>query len=158
MDNVTRLKKAAEEKCKNANIRYEFIPLPENLTFDIESHIAFHDITMKQAVPTLLFKTEQGFIVVQKRADTKIISSKLKKLVGTKSLNFANPEDLEQFGAEIGIVPLTGLPLSHFIDKKVLEVPVIYGGGGSKLFALKLNSKDLVSINNATIGDFTELI
>lgn len=158
MQNITRLMKTAQDVCKGANIPHEIIPLPDDLPLDVVSHVKFHGITMKEAVPTLIFRTEKGLIAVQKRADTKIDSSRLKKVAGVKSLNFASPEDLRLLGAEIGIVPLTGLSFPHYIDQKILEIPIVYGGSGSKSFALKLHSKDLVVINKAIVADFTELV
>jgi len=156
--NITPLMKRAQDQCKIAQMQFEIIPLPDDLPLDVASHIKFHGITMSEAIPTLIFKTEKGFIAVQKRTDTKINSSKLKKLAGVNNLNFASPEDLKELGVEIGIVPLTGLSFPHYIDEKVLEVPVVYGGNGSKSYALKLNSRDLVEVNKAIIGDFTEHI
>ena len=158
MDNITPLMQIAINKCQDAQITYEVIRLPDNLPLDVKSHIEFHRISMSQAIPTLVFKTENGFIVVQKRADTKINSGKLKKLANDKSLNFASPEELKQMQAEGGIVPLTGLDLPYYTDQLVLENDNVYGGSGSKYYALKMNSKDLIKINQPVIGEFTEII
>ena len=158
MDNITPLMQAAITKCQNIKIDHEVIRLPDDLPLDVKSHIQFHGISMSEAIPTLVFKTENGFIVVQKRADTKINSGKLKKLANVKSLNFASPEDLKQLQAEAGIVPLTGLDLPYYTDQLVLENDNVYGGSGSKYYALKMNSKDLVKVNQPIIGEFTEII
>jgi len=157
MRNISELMQITLETCKRANIRHEFIPLPEDLPLDIASHVKFHGIPMKQAMATLLFKSENGFIAVVKRADCRINSGRLKKLVGVKKLNFASPDDLKELKAEIGIVPLVGLNLPHYVDQKVLEADTIYGGSGDKNYGLKMLSKDLLIINDAILGDFTDL-
>jgi len=145
------------EKLKKIGIQHEYIPLPEDLPLDVGSHVAFHKITMQDAIPTLVYRTEKGLIAVQKRADTTINAKKLKDLVGITRLSLASPEELEQLEMKPGIIPLVGLPMPYFIDKKVLERNGIYGGTGIKTFALKMYAKDLVKANNAVIGDFTEI-
>lgn len=155
MSNIN-LKAKNEASLKKAGMQFEFIPLPEDLAIDVESHVRFHGIEMKEAIPTLIYKTEKGLIAVQRRADTKISLEKVKELVGVKQLVFAQKEDLYSLGVETGYVPLMGLEIPYFTDKKVLEVKTIYGGSGAKLSALKMSSADLVRINKSVVGDFTE--
>lgn len=150
-------KEKIAERLREKKIRHQFIPLPNDMFLDTASYIAFHGISTEESVPTLIYRTERGFIAVQKRSDTKIDLKKLKALVGVKRLNFANIDELKQLGAKPGIVPLVGMDLPYYLDRKVLDIKEIYGGSGSKNFTLKLKSKDLVNINNATVGDFTYL-
>lgn len=149
-------KSQIEDKLKKAGVKYEFIHLPENLPPDVASHVNYHGITMKEAVPTLIYRTEKGLIAVQRRADTKFNKQKLQEFVGVKELAFANPDDLKTIGTDVGIVPLTGLSIPYFVDKKVLEQQEIYGGSGTKTYALKMYARDLVKVNDAKIGDFTD--
>src|SRR3989344_4895245 len=149
------LKQKIEGKLKSAGIEYRFIPLPEDLPMGLPSHVRFHKIEMKDAVPTLIYRTERGLIAVQRRADTKIDERKLREVVGIKELRFATEEDLHSLGTEGGIVPPTGLDIPFFTDKKVLELPLAYCGAGTKTFAVTLKPKDLVKINSSTLGDFT---
>lgn len=151
------LKEIAEQKLIGSGVQYSFIPLPEDLPLDLPAHIAFHKITFREAVPTLIYHTEKGLIAVQRRADTKLNVKKLKELVGIKRFNMASPEDLVALDTEPGIVPLTGLDIPYYVDQRVLELDQAYGGGGSKTFALKLNPRDLININSATVGDFAEI-
>lgn len=145
-----------KNKLDNVGINYKFIALPENLPSDISSHVKFHQIEFKQAIPTLIYKTERGFIAVQRRVDTQINLEKLKKVAGIKDLKFASKEELDSLGLISGYVPLIGLDLPFYTDEKVLEIKEVYGGGGKKTQALSLNSRDLVKINNSIVGDFSE--
>ncbi len=152
------LKEKIETKLRSAGVSYSFIPLPVDLPSDVDAHIAFHGITKKEAVPTLIYKTEKGLIALQRRGDTKTDMGKLRKTLNIKRLEFATPEDLKTLGVEPGFVPLLGLDIPFYIDKKVLELTEAHGGGGDKLHALKLSPKDLQKINQAVIGDFSEVI
>ncbi len=149
-------KEDIEKLLKDAGVKHELIPLPEDLPLDVASHVQFHKIALKQAIPTLIYNTEKGLIAVQKRADTKINEENLKKLAEVTRLNFASPLELQKLGVRVGAVALAGLSLPHFIDRKVLENDEVYGGSGIKTFALKMHAKDLATVNKATIGDFTE--
>lgn len=144
------------EKLEKDNIKYQLISLPEDLPLDTASHVKFHGISLQESVPTLIYKTEKGFIAVQKRSDTKIDLKKLKDLVGIKRLNFATAGELRQLGVKPGIVPLVGLDLPYYLDQKVLEIKKVYGGSGVKNFTLKINPADLLAVNKATVGDFSE--
>ncbi len=139
-----------------AGVAHRFIQLPDDLSPDVAAHVAFHGIGMKQAVPTLLFHTEKGFIAAQRRADTRLDMKKLKALAGVDRLRMATEEELTSFHTVPGDVPLTGFDIPYYIDEKVLELHEIYGGGGMRSFALVITPSDLVRINSAVIGDFSE--
>jgi tryptophanyl-tRNA synthetase len=142
-----KLRNIATDKMRKAGITYQFIDQPDGQPLNIPA---------KDAVPTLVYRTEAGLIAVQKRADTKVNVGKLKDLVGATKLALASEDDLAQLETEAGVVPLVGLSVPYFVDNKVLERKAIYGGSGEKLYALSLTARDLVKVNNATVGDFSE--
>lgn len=141
-----------------AGVSYKLIPLPKDISMDIDVHMKFHGKDLKFAMPNMVFKTEKGLIVAQRRGDTQIDSKKLKKLLGIQRLSLANEEDLKQFGLQPGIVPPLGYPIPIYMDKRVLENDEIYTGTGDKLFAIKLKPHDLIKVNKAILGDFTKLV
>ncbi|MDO8571785.1 MAG: tryptophan--tRNA ligase [bacterium] len=149
------LKQKIEERLQKAGVEYRLIPLPENIPLDIASHVQFHKIQMKDAVATLIYHTEKGLIAVQRRADTKTDEKKLREVAGIQELHFATEEDLRFLSTTPGIVPLTGLDIPFFTDKKVLELPKAYCGAGVNTLAVTLTPQDLIKVNNATVGDFT---
>lgn len=126
----------------NAQVNYELVSLPE-------------DISMTQAMPNIVLKTEKGLVVVQKRGDLQIDNKKLKKVLGVQRLSLANKEELEKHGLEPGIVPPLGYDIPVYMDEKVLKNTEIYTGTGDRLFAIKLNPNDLIKVNKAIVGDFT---
>lgn len=152
---MQNLKDQIENKLKAAGAECRFIPLPEDLPIDIASHVAFHKITLAQAMATILYKTETGFIAAVKRADTQIDEEKLKTLAAVTTLAYASKEDLAQLGAESGIVPFLGLDIPYLVDTKVLEVGKIYGTGGTKTLGMSMLSQDLLKVNHGAVGDFT---
>lgn len=141
---------------EKAGVRHEFLELPEDISMDIKVHMKFHGNDLRYAMPNIVFKTEKGLIVAQKRGDTPIDNKKLKKLAGVQRLNLASEEDLRSLGLESGIVPPLGYRAPFYMDRKVLENEEIYTGTGDRLFALKISPKDLVKLNNPTIEDFTK--
>lgn len=151
------LKNQIEEKLKKSGVEYKFIPLPPDLAIDVGAHVQFHGITPKEAVPTILYKTEKGLIGAQRRVDTKINEKKLRELAGVKELRLGSAADLKELGVEVGVVPIVGLEIPIYTDKKVLEVKEIYSGSGDRLFALKMKSADVVKVNKSVIGDFAEV-
>ncbi len=148
-----------KDKIKNIlddkKVEYTFIPLPEELAPDVPSHAAFHGIKMKNAMVTILYRTEKGIIGVTKRADTQIDQEKLKKVAGVKKLVFASKEDLHSLGTEVGLVPYLGLDISYYVDEKVLSIGKAYGTGGIKTMGMAMEAKDLVFVNHGQVGDFT---
>ncbi|MBI3980624.1 tryptophan--tRNA ligase [Candidatus Microgenomates bacterium] len=151
------LKEKIAEQLKRAKIEHEFIVLPEDLPSDSLSHVRYLGIAIKEAVPTILYRTEKGLIAAQRCMDSMIDEEKLKKLAGAKQLTFATKKDLEELGLESGYVPLMGLNIPYYTDRRVLELKKAYGGSGSKVFNLKISPHELVKINKAILGEFTKI-
>src|SRR5258708_24615722 len=135
------------------NAQFEFILLPEELASDVKVHMKFHGNSIDYAMPNIVFKTNKGFKVVQRRGDTKIDSKKLKKLAGVSDLRVATEDELKELGLTPGIIPPLGIDAKFYMDEKIFENDFIYSGTGDKLFAIKLNPKDLKKINKPVIGD-----
>lgn len=144
-----------KSKLDQSGITYEFIPLPEDISMDVDVHMKFHGKDLKNAMPNMVFKTEKGLIVAQRRGDTQIDNKKLRQFLGVKSLSLAEKDELDKLGVEPGLVPPLGYDAPIFIDKKVLENQEIFTGSGDRRYALKLNPNDLIKISNATVADFT---
>lgn len=153
---MKNLKPVIEEKLKSAGADYYFTLLPESLPPDVASHAAYLKISMRQALATLLYRTEKGIIAVQRGADRKIDEAKLRKLAGVKTLAMAKKEDLDGLGVMPGLVPLTGMAVPYFMDQNMMGIDFVYGGSGAREFNLRINPKDLQRINSATVSSFTE--
>ena len=149
------------DKVKNllerAGIKHEFTKLPDEISLDVSAHMKFHGKDLKLAMTNMVLKTEKGLVVVQKRGNTQIDNKKLKKLLGVQRLALANEDELKKFGLQPGIVPPLGYEIPMYMDEKVLENKEVYTGTGDRLFTIKLNPRDLLKVNKATVGDFTKL-
>lgn len=99
----------------------------------------------EKAAPVFIFKTEKGLITLIRKAGTeKLDLKKLKKLLGFTTLTFAGKEEiLQQTGYQVGAIPLIGMCLPCYIDKKLLTLDYIYGGTGDTHYTLKINSRNL---------------
>lgn len=148
------MKEKIEKILQAAGVSYEFIPLPKDIAMDIDVHMKFHEKNLNQAMPNMVFKTEKGLVVAQRRGDSAIDSKKLRKLLGVERLSLASKEDLDVLGLTPGLVPPLGYDLQFYMDRKVLENEEVYTGSGDALFALRINPKDLVQLNKAVVGDF----
>ena len=150
-----RLTDKVKEVLDKSKLEYKLLPLPEDISVELVDHVRFHGIRLKDAVPTLIYKTEKGMIAVQRRADCKLAMRKLKELVGVKRLGFVEEADLTALGTRSGEVPMTGFDMPYFVDNKVLELEYAYGGAGRNTLAMRMKPADLVKINNAVVGSFT---
>lgn len=72
--------------------------------FTSEEAAAVRGVSMSQAAKALLFKTkENSFVLVVLPGDKRADSRKLKDYLGTKSIRFATPEEVEvHMGCKIG--------------------------------------------------------
>ena len=147
------------EKLNSISADYELIKLPEDIDDSVEEHMAFHGDDMSKANVNLVYKTDKGFVVIQKRGDTHIDNKKLRKVLGSSSVRFANEDEMGQLGLEPGIVPITGYDLPIYLDKHLLEVDYLYSTATDRVHALKFHSEDLVKLNpDSAIVDVTSVI
>jgi prolyl-tRNA editing enzyme YbaK/EbsC (Cys-tRNA(Pro) deacylase) len=79
--------------------------------------------------------------------------------VGKKRVKLATPEMvLEISGYEVGAMPPFGhrMPLSTLIDRRVLDVPEAYAGGGAENALMRLNPQEILRVTGARVLDLLE--
>ena len=152
---IKTMKDKIEKLLKEANVPFEFIPLPEGLPMDVPSHMKFYGDTMQHALATMIYKTEKGLVAVSRRGDTKVSSKKLRESLGIKRLSLATEEDMRSLSLMPGLVPPLGHSIPIYIDQKLMEIDYFFDGTGDKVIGLKMGIKDLLKLNKATVGDFT---
>jgi len=117
-------------------------------------------IELKTGVKALVFKTEQGsFILGLIAADKKMDVKKLAKIVGTRKLELASPQDvLKVTGCEIGSVHpfgnLFGLPT--YMDPSVLENDSVNFNAGLHTVSVYMKARDLVKAIKPRITEFSK--
>lgn len=138
-----------------AQVKYELIKLPDNISLDVADHMKFHGRPMKYALATMIYSTEKGFVAVQRRGDTKVSSKKLREALKVKRLSLANEDQLRELGYEAGLVPPVGFEIPLYADQKMLELEEIYYGADNA-YGMVSNPKDLFIISKPNICDVTE--
>lgn len=125
--------------------------------FNVEDYIRIMKIGFDQGVSTLIFKSEKGYFGVYRRDDRKVNTGKLKKLLGVKSLNLANADEVKkEFDFILGSVGVYHPKLKYYIDKALFEKEEIYGGTGISTEDIVVSPIDLQKLSNAQVGDYTE--
>lgn len=79
--------------------------------------------------------------------------------VGKKRIKLASPEKvLELSGYEVGAMPPFGHrhPFNTLIDRRVLDLPEAYAGGGAENALLRLNPQDILRVTGARVMDLHE--
>ncbi len=137
-------------------VKYRLVPLPKDIALDVSAHMQFHGRSMKHALATMIYSTENGFVAVQRRGDTKVSSKKLREFLGIKRLRLVTEEELTSLGYEPGLVPVTGFTIPLYVDSKILELDEMYGGIGDNVDGIKIDPRDLYVVTKPKVGNFTE--
>jgi prolyl-tRNA editing enzyme YbaK/EbsC (Cys-tRNA(Pro) deacylase) len=90
--------------------------------------------------------------------DLRVDVSKVAAALGYSSLKLAQPDTvLRCAGYAVGGVPPVGHSpgLRVVIDKRVLEYPLVYGGGGDEQHMLRIHPADIVRLTGAVVADIT---
>jgi Cys-tRNA(Pro) deacylase len=110
-------------------------------------------------VKSLLFKTENSFILCLIAGDKRCSLNKLKKLINKKNISMAKPEDVKTHtGFTIGGVS----PVGHInsveilIDNFLKRFNYLYAAAGHPNCVFKIDFINLQKITNGKVRDITE--
>ena len=113
--------------------------------------------SLSSMTPTLILKTEKGYLAAVLPGDRRLSYKKIKKQLGLKNISLAEPATVKQLtGAEVGTVSLINPGIETIIDASVVEKEMIFGGCGMPGLTLKIRAADLIRATNAVVFDFTE--
>ena len=110
-------------------------------------------------VKSLLFKTEDSFILCLVSGDKRCSLNKLKEIKNKKDVSMASPEDVKtQTGYTIGGVSPVGHlnKLEIFIDKSLERFNELFAAAGHPNCVFKINFKDIQKITNGKVEDIIE--
>jgi Cys-tRNA(Pro) deacylase len=110
-------------------------------------------------VKSLLFKTENTFILCLVAGDKRCSLNKLKKIKDKKDISMASPEEVKnQTGYTIGGVSPVGHlnKLEIFIDKSLEKFNELFAAAGHPNCVFKINFKDIQKITNGKVEDIIE--
>jgi len=150
--------KRAEKALKNFDKSLSVIVL------DKSAHTA-HDAASSLScevgaiVKSLLFRTEDSFILSLVAGDKRCSLNKLKKITNKKDISMATPEDVKnQTGYTIGgVSPVGHLKLVKILIDNSLERFIdLYAAAGHSNCVFKINFKNLQKITNGEIKELIE--
>ena len=91
-------------------------------------------------------------IVAIVRGKDKVSSTKIGRILNIKRPRIATPEEiLKKAGYPVGGVPSFGYEASFLIDQAVMELDVVYTGGGSPNSLVTISTHELQKTNNGDI-------
>ena len=110
-------------------------------------------------VKSLLFKTNDSFILCLVAGDKRASLSKIKKIINKKDVSMANPEDVKsQTGYTIGGVS----PIGHLkqieiiIDNSLERFNELFAAAGHPNCVFKINFTNIQKITNGKVENITE--
>ena len=110
-------------------------------------------------VKSLLFKSENNFILCLVSGDRRCSLNKLKKIKQQKDISMANPQSVKEVtGFTIGGVS----PIGHlkeveiFIDNNLKRFQNIYAAAGHPKCVYKVMFENLLKMTSGKVEDFTE--
>ena len=110
-------------------------------------------------VKSLLFKTENSFILCLVAGDKRCSFKKLKKIKNIKDISMASPEEVKtQTGYTIGGVSPVGhlIKVEIFIDKSLKRFNNLFAAAGHPNCVFKIDFMNIQIITNGKIEDLTE--
>ena len=117
------------------------------------------DCNVGAIVKSLLFKTEDSFMLCLVAGDKRCSLNKLKKFKDKKDISMASPEEVKtQTGYTIGGVS----PIGHLnkieiiIDKSLERFSQLFAAAGHPNCVFKINYNDIQKITNGKVEDIIE--
>ena len=150
--------KRAERFLKEFDQSLEVIIL-ENSARTAQDAATALDCNVGAIVKSLLFKTDDGFILCLVAGDKRCSLNKLKQINNKKDISMASTEDVKiQTGYTIGGVS----PIGHLekieiiIDNSLERFSELFAAAGHPNCVFKINFKNIQKITNGKIGDIIE--
>ena len=110
-------------------------------------------------VKSLLFKSENNFILCLVSGDRRCSLNKLKKIKQQKDISMANPQSVKEVtGFTIGGVSPVGhlKEVEIFIDNNLKRFQNIYAAAGHPNCVYKVSFENLLKMTSGKVEDFTE--
>tara|TARA_B110000003_G_C16367860_1_gene425345 strand:- start:128 stop:607 length:480 start_codon:yes stop_codon:yes gene_type:complete len=151
---VKRAKKSLKEFNQNLNV----IVLDDTARTAKDAAISLK-CDVGAIIKSLLFRTENSFILCLVAGDKRCSLNKLKKLTNRKDVSMASPEEVKtQTGYTIGGVS----PIGHLnsieilIDNSLERFNDLYAAAGHPNCVFKIDFKNLQKITNGVIKELSE--
>ncbi|MDC0346660.1 YbaK/EbsC family protein [Candidatus Pelagibacter sp.] len=150
--------KRAEKSLKDFDQSLEVIVLDKSARTALDAATAL-GCNVGAIVKSLLFKTNDSFILCLVAGDKRASLNKIKKIINKKDVSMANPEDVKsQTGYTIGGVS----PIGHLkqikiiIDNSLERFNELFAAAGHPNCVFKINFTNIQKITNGKVENITE--
>ena len=150
--------KRAEKSLKNFDQSLEVIALDKSARTAQDAATAL-GCNVGAIVKSLLFKTNDSFLLCLVAGDKRASLNKIKKTINKKDVSMANPEDVKsQTGYTIGGVS----PIGHLkqieiiIDNSLERFNELFAAAGHPNCVFKINFTNIQKITNGKVENITE--
>ena len=150
--------KRAEKSLKDFDQSLEVIVLDKSARTALDAATAL-GCNVGAIVKSLLFKTNDSFLLCLVAGDKRASLSKIKKIINKKDVSMANPEDVKsQTGYTIGGVS----PIGHLkqieiiIDNSLERFNELFAAAGHPNCVFKINFTNIQKITNGKVENITE--
>ena len=150
--------KRAEKSLKDFDQSLKVIVLDKSARTAQDAATAL-DCNVGAIVKSLLFKTNDSFILCLVAGDKRASLNKIKKIINKKDVSMANPEDVKsQTGYTIGSVS----PIGHLkqieiiIDNSLERFNELFAAAGHPNCVFKINFTNIQKITNGKVENITE--
>ena len=150
--------KRAEKSLKNFDQSLEVIALDKSARTAQDAATAL-GCNVGAIVKSLLFKTNDSFLLCLVAGDKRTSLNKIKKIINKKDVSMANPEDVKsQTGYTIGGVS----PIGHLkqieiiIDNSLERFNELFAAAGHPNCVFKINFTNIQKITNGKVENITE--
>jgi Cys-tRNA(Pro) deacylase len=150
--------KRAEKSLKNFDQSLSVIVLEDSAKTAQEASSSLN-CEVGAIVKSLLFKTEDYFVLSLVAGDKRCSLNKLKKLINKKDISMASPKEVKtQTGYTIGgVSPVGHLKMIKIvIDSSLERFKDLYAAAGHPNCVFKIDFKNLQKITNGEIKEITE--
>ena len=150
--------KRAEKFLKNFDQSLEVIIL-ENSARTAQDAATALVCDVGAIVKSLLFKTENTFILCLVAGDNRCSLNKIKKIKDKKDISMASPEEVKtQTGYTIGSVSPVGHleKIEIIIDNSLERFNELFAAAGHPNCVFKINFRDIQKITNGKVEDIIE--
>ena len=140
----------------NANLKLTVLETTARTALDAANSL---NTEVGSIVKSLLFRTENSFLLCLVAGDKRCSLNKLKKILNQKDVSMANADQVKEItGFTIGGVSPVGhlKPIKIFIDESLSRFENIYGAAGHPNCVFKINFKNLQKITNGEINNIVE--
>ena len=146
-----KIKKILDER------KIKYISKHHEPVYTSEQAAAARGDKLKQGAKAMIIKTDKDFVLAVLSAEKRIDSKKLKKVLNSKSISFADVGKVKSFDLVPGAVPPFGsvIGLKTYVDKSLLENDEISFNAGSLTDSLKIKLDDYLKVENPIVSDFS---